>query len=555
MLAGLGAPAFAQFETRTSFPGLSNANALAVGDFNRDGKLDFADADTNLQVFLGNGDGTFEPPANYLVGTGVIFVAAADLNHDGKLDLIVANLDGLFVLLGNGDGTFQTPAVYTTACIPIFVSTGDFNGDHKLDLLVTYSSSACGYVSIFLGNGDGTFQHSPINTSASYSPAAIGFGDFNGDGKLDIVVAAQFGTISQVEIMLGNGDGTFSGGATYPVNSSPVSIAVTDFRGNGKKDFAVASLYGGTDEFLGQGDGTFTLASKSLTNGALWVTAADLNGDGKPDLAVAQLGRPGVPGVAVILNNGDGTFQSPVFYPVSQNNAFVVAGDFNGDHKMDLLVPYYGGDVFELLNTGMVSFSPTTPVNYPFQLVGTTSVLQTVTLANTGTTALSIFSFHVAGPFRQSNTCGTSVAPGANCKIEVRFKPSATGNATGTITISDSASSKPQIIELTGVGTLVGISPLKLTFPPQAVGTVSAPQNITLTNDSATILNVTGIGITGEYQNFSQSNNCQSLKANASCTIAVKFTPTQQGKRTATLVIYDDGQGSPQAIPLNGTGD
>ena len=114
MLAGLGAPAFAQFETRTSFPGLSNANALAVGDFNRDGKLDFADADTNLQVFLGNGDGTFEPPANYLVGTGVIFVAAADLNHDGKLDLIVANLDGLFVLLGNGDGTFQTPAVYTT---------------------------------------------------------------------------------------------------------------------------------------------------------------------------------------------------------------------------------------------------------------------------------------------------------------------------------------------------------------------------------------------------------------------------------------------------------
>lgn len=512
----------------------------------------------NLQVFLGNGDGTFQPPVNYLVGTGAIFVAAADLNHDGKLDLAVADLNGLYVLMGNGDGTFQTPVAYATACIPIFVSTGDFNGDHKLDLLVTYSSGSCGYVSIFLGNGDGTFQQTPINTSPSYNPAATGIGDFNRDGKLDVAVAEQFGTISQVEIMLGNGNGTFSPGATYAVNSSPVSVAVTDFRGNGKLDLAVASLYGGTDEFLGTGDGTFTLASSSSTNFAQSVVATDLNGDGKPDLAVTQLGNPGVPGVAVIINNGDGTFQPPVYYPAGKNDPFVAAGDFNGDHKTDLLVPDYdNNDVVVLLNTGVVSFSPTTPLNYPFQLVGTSSPPQTVSLTNTGSKALSISSLKVTSPFHQTNTCGKSVAAGAQCKIEVAFKPQSSGNVAGTVTISDSASSKPQVIELAGAGTVVKLAPAKLTFAAQKVGTQSAPQNVTLTNQGSTALSITKTYIDGSnYKDFSDTSTCpSSLNAGASCTFTVTFAPLKTGTRRATLYVFDTGGGSPQTVPLTGTGD
>lgn len=553
---GLTAAAPAQFETRSSVSAPFGFYA-AVGDFNHDGRLDIAVAGNSLEVFLGNGDGTFQSGSSYLVATGAIFVATADFNHDGKLDLAVADLNGLFVLIGNGDGTFQTPVAYTTACIPIFVSTGDFNGDHKLDLLVTYSSGSCGYVSIFLGNGDGTFQQTPINTSTLYNPAATGTGDFNGDGKLDLAVAEQFGTISQVEILLGNGNGTFSSSATYKVGSSPTAVAVADFRGNGTLDLAVASLEGGITVLLGNRDGTFQSAPGIGIYTPLWVVSADLNGDGRADLAAAHFGNPIAPGAAVILGNGDGTFQPVVYYPVGIEPEFVATGDFNADHKTDLLVgdSRYGTEI-TLLNTGVASFSPTKPVTYPFQLVGTASAPQTVTLTNTGTTALSISSVQASSPFHQNNTCGKSVAPGAKCDIEITFKPNAPGKVAGTVSISDSASSKPQVIELTGAGTLANISPLNLSFAPQSVGTKSAPQNIALKNNGTVALSVTLIGVDGnDYRDFPETNNCPpSLNAGASCTVTVTFDPARKGSRTADVFIYDNGGGSPQVIPLAGTG-
>jgi hypothetical protein len=448
----LAASAHAQFETRIGVSAVASPSSIAVGDFNRDGKLDFADATNNLQVFLGKGDGTFQAPTNYLTGTGALFVVTADFNHDGKLDLAVADLNGLFVLMGSGDGTFETPVAYSTACIPIFVGTGDFNGDHKLDLLVTYSSGNCPYVSIFFGNGDGTFQEAPTNTSPSYSPAATGIGDFNHDGKLDLAVAEQFGGLSQVEILLGNGNGTFSAGAVYTVDADPFSIAVSDFRNDGKLDLAVAALSGVTDILLGSGDGTFQPNGYSRTPDAVWVIADDFNGDGKPDLAVASEGFP--PGVNVLLGNGDGTFRAPAYYPVGTNDPFVAAGDFNNDHKIDLIVPDYRyGTVYVLLNTGAASFLPTTPLNFNKQATGTTSAPQTVTLTNTGRTALSIASIKVAGQFAMSSTCRKSVAAGANCKISVTFSPKTQGPKSGTVSIIDSASSKPQVIELSGTGT------------------------------------------------------------------------------------------------------
>jgi hypothetical protein len=554
---GLSAPVLAQFETRGSVPAPFGFSA-AVGDFNRDGKLDFAVADNYVQVFLGNGDGTFQPPVNYLVGTTPNSVAAADLNRDGKLDLVVADQLGLSVLMGNGDGTFQLPMTLPTTCVPVFVSTGDFNGDHKLDLIVTYSSGDCPYISIFLGNGDGTFQQSPINTPPSYGTGAIAFGDFNRDGKLDLAVAEQFGTISQVEILLGNGDGTFTLGAAYKVGGSPDSVAVADFRGNGILDLAVASLAGGTEELLGNGDGTFKVASTSLTYGAIWVVAADLNGDGKPDLAVAQFGNPAPPGVAVILGDGDGTFQPPVYYPAGSEPSFVTAGDFNGDHKTDLIVSdYRHNEVITLLNTGVVSFSPITPVNFPFQLVGATSPPQTVTLTNRGKTALTISSMTPKGEFGMRSTCGRRVTPGANCAITITFSPNTLGEKWGTVSVVDSASTKPEVIELAGTGTVANISPLTLSFAQQSVGTKSAPQNVTLTNSGTTPLSVTRIDVDGaNYPDFSETNNCPtSLNLNASCIIAVTFDPKKKGPRIARLYINDNGGGSPQTVPLTGTGN
>jgi hypothetical protein len=551
----LGTAALAQFETRTSVPGVQLPFGAAVGDFNRDGKLDFAIAGNSLQVFLGNGDGTFQPPASYLVETGPTFVVAADFNGDGKLDLAVADLNGLFILMGNGDGTFQTPVAYTTACIPIFVAIGDFNNDKKLDLLVTYSSGNCPYVSIFLGNGDGTFQTTPVNTTPAYGPAATAFGDFNGDGKLDLAVAEQFGTVSQVEILLGNGSGGFSAGAVYSVGSFPTSLAVGDFRRNGKLDLAVGTLYGGTDVFLGNGDGTFQANGGLATIQADWVLVADFNGDGKPDLAASQQ-QPA--GADVALGNGDGTFQPATFYPTGKDAPFLAAGDFNGDHKTDLLVPDYSfGYVTVLLNTGVVSFSPTTAITYPTQLVGTASARKSVTLTNTGATALTIKSLSSSAPFQAHSKCGSSVAAGAKCEINVVFTPQAIGSVTGAITIKDSASSKPQVIELAGTGTIVSFSPTSLTFPPQKVGTKSPPQNVILTNNGATAMAVTQIIVDGtNYQQFFQTNNCpSSLNGGASCTIAVTCAPTKRGKLAAGVAVTDNGGGSPQFVPITGSSD
>jgi|SRR5579871_85756 len=551
--------ALGQLETRSTVPGATSPFALAAGDFNGDGRLDFASAANNLQIFLGNGNGTFQPPANYLTGTGALFVSAADLNGDKKLDLAVADLNGLDILMGNGDGTFQSPVLYTTACIPIFAATGDFNGDKKIDLLVTYSSGTCGYVSIFLGNGDGTFQASPINSFSAYNPAAVGIGDFNGDGKPDIAVAEQFGTISQVEVMLGNGDGTFAAGNTYPVASSPNSVAVADFRSNGKLDLAVSTLTGVTNILLGNGDGTFHPGGTISTPDADWALSADFNGDGKPDLAVATQGSVGLQGgVNLALGNGDGTFQAPTFYPAGTNDRFLGSGDFNGDKKIDLLIPDYRyNDIIVLLNTGVVDFSPTTPLNYPFQTVNTTSAPQSVTLTNSGAAALSISSFKVTGPFHQTNNCGKSLAAGAKCKIEVTFTPTASGSVSGTVSISDSASSKPQVIDLTGAGTFAALSPLALTFPGQKVGTKSPPQNITLTNKGSSALSIKLIYLGGpEYQDYSESNNCpSSLNAGANCTISVTFDPKKTGKRNAAVYVEDNSGGRPQYVTLTGTGD
>ena len=548
-----------QFETRATFPvGLAPAS-IVVDDFNRDGKLDVAvvSAYNNfVQVLIGNGDGTFQTAVNYPASTPG-FVVAADLNQDGKLDLVIGNgPSNVSVLLGNGDGTFQPAVPYSTPCKPVFIGIGDFNGDHKLDLIVHYSDGSCRSVAVLLGNGDGTFQEPPINTTPSYYPTAIGLGDFNRDGKLDAVVTEQFGTVSQVEILTGNGDGSFSLGKSYPVDSDPQAITVADLRGNGKLDLVVPTVGGETDVLLGNGDGTFNQEVRYLTFAGVWAVTADFNGDGKLDVAVAQITNP--PGVSVLLGNGDGTFQPTRYYPFGGEVRTLGVGDFNRDHMIDMVVPdNLNSVVISVLNTGVVSFSPPTPPNYPFQLVGTTSSPQTVTLTNTGTAALPITSISVKGPFHARNTCGSSVAPGASCAISVVFKPTVLGSVSGTVTIVDSASSKPQVIYLTGIGTEVSLAPKQLTFAAQKVGTTSAPQQVQVTNTGSTALHFINIYIGGNNnKDFSQSNNCGSqIGAGASCTVTVTFTPTKTGTRRALVGFSDSGNGSHQSVPISGTGD
>jgi hypothetical protein len=396
------APLLAQFESRATYPVLLSPYGIAVGDFNHDGKLDMAVASilhsTQVSVLLGNGDGTFQTAAHYAAGPGPRWIAAADINGDGNLDLAVADFattpNNVAVLLGNGDGTFRAPVFLSVPGIPSGIAVGDFNGDKKLDLAVTnWVIGSQPYVSIFLGNGDGTFQP-PINSVTSATPLALGVGDFNGDGKLDAAVGENNVGVSQLEILMGNGDGTLRPGQIYGIAPGTTSVAAADFRNDGKLDLAVGSYGGsGVQVLLGNGDGTFQQPVTYPDSAPYSIAVADLNGDGKLDMAVANFSGPdgNVYTVAsILLGNGDGTFQPATYYPVGKASTFVAVGDFNNDKMPDLVVTdVVNSDVIELLNTGVATFSPTNPISFATQLVGTTSVARTVTLTNTGATALT----------------------------------------------------------------------------------------------------------------------------------------------------------------------
>jgi hypothetical protein len=217
-----------------------------------------------------------------------------------------------------------------------------------------------------------------------------------------------------------------------------------------------------------------------------------------------------------------------------------------------------------LSGTGNGSAASLSPASLAFgnQSVSTTSTAQTLTLTNTGNAALSITSLTMtgtnAGDFAQTNTCGSSVAAGANCTISVSFTPSASGARSATLSIADNASGSPQTVSLSGTGTAAAasLSPASLAFGNQSVGTTSTAQTLTLTNTGNAALSITSLTMTGTNAgDFAQTNTCgSSVGAGANCTISVTFTPSASGSRSATLSIADNASGSPQSVSLSGTG-
>jgi hypothetical protein len=465
-----------QFQTASSIHLAGEPLSTAVADLDKDGNLDVAEVlylpSNAVTILLGNGDGTFRQGATYSFGRQLWSVTTADLRGNGILDLVVADslTTDVYVLLGNGDGTFQPAVPYLCTADTFRVITGDFTGDGILDIVALTSTQ----ILILPGNGDGTFQTGIVtDIPNNIDSIDLTSGDFDADGKLDLAVTGQFGAASKVDILLGNGNGTFETGESYGLFSDPDSVVTGDFNGDTVADLAIASGIGeNIAVLLGKGDGTFDPPVNYFSVFPGPLIAADLNGDGVLDLVTANGGQtvPYIPGgFSVLKGRGNGTFQSGVFYPVSEFNATgPVAGDFNNDHQIDIVSgDFLGRSMVTLLNTGVVSFSPTTPIDFPFQLVGTASAPRRVLLTNTGTTTLTISSMTVKGPYQVQSTCGARVGAGRQCRINVTFTPKAQGTELGSISISDSASSKPQVIALAGTGTVLDIAPLSLTFPAQ----------------------------------------------------------------------------------------
>jgi hypothetical protein len=248
------------------------------------------------------------------------------------------------------NGGFAARSPLTTPVSKVF-AIGDFNGDGKADLVFTDVFFTIG---VLLGNGNGTFQPPSANTSlgAGFTVGSAAVGDFNGDGNADLVVQSFFS--NDLKILLGNGNGTFQAPATYQF-PSPTFVAVSDFNGDGKPDLVAIDGGGNISIALGNGDGTFQSANAAGST-SNWIVTGDFNGDGKADLATVSGAV-----VSILLGKGDGSFQSPLTYTLSSTGGNLAVGDFNGDTNPDLAI-LNTPNVIILLGKGDGTFQP--PVTY-----------------------------------------------------------------------------------------------------------------------------------------------------------------------------------------------
>ena len=386
-------------------------NALAVADFNGDGKLDLVVGDgqfATLDLLLGNGNGTFQPGVALPPAGNPLSLAVADLNNDGKPDLIVAtgSDDQILTILNKGNGTFGTPEAFTVpgattlaigdfngdgkvdvACAslvngaaalvlllgegngqlasPAFivsegsptgvaaVATGDFNGDGHLDLVAVRTTLGNNETLVLLGNGDGTFQAPTAYAMAG--PVLLGAADFTGNHKTDILAANAFVDVSLLSLLLGKGDGTFQVApqtalTAFAAGANSIGMASADLNGDGLTDFVVAETTG-AQVLLGAGDNQFT-AGQVIDTVANAIALADVSGDGIPDLIMTTSGND----VMVFLGKGDGTFKAALDSNANSSQYTLAVGDFNGDGKPDLAVIVEGGGLAVMLGDGKGRF-------------------------------------------------------------------------------------------------------------------------------------------------------------------------------------------------------
>jgi len=392
------------FQSPISLTGLEGAGSLVAADFHKTGRADIAAIDylaNTVVVYQANANGSFQAPQSFAAGYGAGYLIYADVNNDGIPDLVAAYkfANSVQFLINNGQGSFTASPPYLTGAEPnslavhslgggrfallsvdditrnallepapgdgtlnaaqliytgknpTAVATGDVNGDGRGDAVVLEPQANTAYLLVNLGNGsgNGTFA-SPVSYSVP-TPNAAALVALTKGGNPDLVIASGSGN---VEVLPNNGKGGFGAPLAFPAGTSTAALAIADFNGDGNPDVAVAdngSFTSGVSVLLGNGQGGLGTAATYLpSQSGSAVTAADLNNDGHPDLIAGTAspvggGAQGYPlALTVLMNKGDGTFTAlaPI-YTIAATSEFngifkILAGDFNGDGKMDLAV-------------------------------------------------------------------------------------------------------------------------------------------------------------------------------------------------------------------------
>lgn len=349
-------------------------------------------------------------------------------------------------------------------------------------------------------------------------------------------------------MFLRDGTGHFTG-STAAASTFSQGLAAGDFNGDGNLDIAGGDVYSNQLHILlGNGAGGFTASTVPAAANSAAIVTADLNGDGKLDLAVVP--SSAFSGENFYLGNGNGGFTAGGFGTAFPQPNYLAVADFNGDGLLDVATLSTSGPL------AIDTQSLVTPVTLTFvtQPLFTTSMSQLVTLTNTSTASLNLSSVVVTGDFVQTNTCGTSLASGATCQINVSFRPTGRGNRTGLLTITDDASSSPQTVALNGIGTAFTLSPNVLSFGGVKVGDTRV-QTATIANVAKSNLHIISVVPDGDLTYYSIGTDCKkTIAPSASCTVTIRYSPQMLIVDRATLTFNEDGGDGSQVLTFSGNG-
>ncbi len=339
------------------------SNAVQIADVNGDGKPDLVmaymdqgvmDRSSAISVFLGNGNGGFTFSKDYDTGPGLFSMVLADVNMDHRPDLVAINSvqNTMQVYLGKGDGTFKDRVSYATEDRPVAVALADVNSDGVSDAVTANGDSST--LCVFIGSPDGTFAPCQ-SVKLDRGPRTMALGDVNGDKIPDVVLTEQ--GKAEIDVLLGGkdggkGNGTFTLFGTYPLSSAASGVALADLNGDGYADLLASNRDKSTmTVLLGKGNGTFVLrGAPYVGDGPESLVVTDLNLDGRPDVVLPCFAQGRV---SVLMGIGNGDFQPAVFYKTADAPYILGVGDVNGDQLPDIIGGNRGGSYSVLLNTSM----------------------------------------------------------------------------------------------------------------------------------------------------------------------------------------------------------